>query len=261
MGQSAVGAMALAALLAPQNYRRPKENSLTLAHERKFLGGVLRLAAKRDCMFIETLPEATQRSLELLGAKKITRGFYLAGGSALALHLGHRLSVDLDFFTVQSFDALALSRRLAQADTFTQEQRKKDTLLGAFAQVKVSFFRYSYPMLAPTATVLNTAIASVPDIGAMKLDAIGTRGRKRDFIDLYFVCRAGHSLEEVLGWYREKYQGVEVNLIHYIKALTYFEEAEADPMPRMLKRVSWDRAKRFFEKEAPPLLRKIAQAA
>ncbi len=208
-------------------------------------------------MFIETLPEATQRSLELLGAKKITRGFYLAGGSALALHLGHRLSVDLDFFTAQSFDALALSRRLAQADTFTQDQRKKDTLLGTFAQVKVSFFRYSYPMLAPTATVLNTAIASVPDIGAMKLEAIGTRGKKRDFIDLYFICRASHTLEDVLSRYREKYKGVEVNLVHYVKALTYFEEAEADPMPRMLKRVSWDQVKRFFEKESPALMKKL----
>ncbi len=208
-------------------------------------------------MFIETLPEATQRSLELLGAKKITRGFYLAGGSALALHLGHRLSVDLDFFTAQSFDALALSRRLAQADTFAQDQRKKDTLLGTFAQVKVSFFRYSYPMLAATTTVLNTAIASVPDIGAMKLEAIGTRGKKRDFIDLYFICRAGQTLEDVLDGYREKYKGVEVNLVHYVKALTYFEEAEADPMPRMLKRVSWSQVKRFFEKESPALMKKL----
>lgn len=208
-------------------------------------------------MFIETLPEATRQSVELLGEKKITRGFYLAGGSALALHLGHRTSVDLDFFTPRSFDALALSRRLAQAGAFVQEQRKKDTLLGTFAQVKVSFFRYSYPLIVPTATLLNTAIASVSDIGAMKLDAIGTRGKKRDFIDLYFIYRAGHSLEDVLDWYREKYKGVEVNLVHYIKALTYFEEAEADPMPRMLKRVTWEQVKRFFEKEAPPLLRKV----
>ncbi len=209
-------------------------------------------------MFIETLPEATQRSVELLGAQKITRAFYLAGGSALALHLGHRISVDLDYFTPRSFNAADLVRCLARLGMFTQEQRKHDTLLGTFDQVKVSFFRYSYPQIAKSEIVLNTAIASVPDIGAMKLDAIGTRGRKRDFIDLYFVCRTEHSLEDVLGWYRKKYQGVEVNLIHYIKALTYFEEAEADPMPRMLKRVSWDQVKRFFEKEAPLLFKKVA---
>lgn len=208
-------------------------------------------------MFIETLPKATQRSVALLGEKKITRAFYLAGGSALALHLGHRISVDLDYFTPRSFDAADLVRQLAKAGTFAQEQRRKDTLLGTFNQVKVSFFRYAYPQIAKREIALDTAIAGVPDIGAMKLDAIGTRGKKRDFIDLYFICCAGHSLEEVLGWYREKYQGVEVNLIHYIKALTYFEEAEADPMPRMLKRVSWNQVKRFFEKEAPPLLRKV----
>lgn len=208
-------------------------------------------------MFIETLPESTRQGLARLGAQKITRGFYLAGGSALALRLGHRISVDLDFFTPRSFDALALVRRLAKAGKFTQEQRKKDTLLGTFDQVKISFFRYSYPLIAENETVLNTAIVSVFDIGAMKLDAIGTRGKKRDFIDLYFICRAGHSLMDVVGWYREKYKSVDVNLIHYIKALTYFEEAESDPMPRMLKRVAWSQVKRFFEKEAPPLLQKI----
>lgn len=208
-------------------------------------------------MFIETLPEATQRSLELLGTRKITREFYLAGGSALALHLGHRISVDLDFFTPKSFDAAGLARRLNRAGHFVQEQRKTDTLLGTFDQIKVSFFRYAYPMIAKSEHILNTAIASVPDIAAMKLEAIGTRGKKRDFVDLYFICQTGNSLEAVIEWYQEKYRGVQINLVHYIKALTYFEEAEADPMPRMLKRVSWNNVKRFFEKEAPRLLRKL----
>jgi len=208
-------------------------------------------------MFIETLPETTQRRLELLGAQKITRGFYLAGGSALALHLGHRISVDLDFFTPRSFDVAALARRLGTVGVFVQEQRKKDTLLGTLDQIKVSFFRYPYPMLAQRANVLNTALASVPDIGAMKLEAIGTRGKKRDFIDLYFICQAGNSLASVLEWYREKYRGIQINLVHYVKALTYFEEAEADPMPRMLKRVSWDTVKKFFEKQAPVLMKNL----
>lgn len=208
-------------------------------------------------MFIETLPEATQRSLELLGTRKITREFYLAGGSALALHLGHRISVDLDFFTPKSFDAAGLARRLNRAGHFVQEQRKTDTLLGTFDQIKVSFFRYAYPMIAKSEHILNTAIASVPDIAAMKLEAIGTRGKKRDFVDLYFICQTGNSLEAVIEWYQEKYRGVQINLVHYIKALTYFEEAEADPMPRMLKRVSWNNVKRFFEKEAPRLLKLV----
>lgn len=208
-------------------------------------------------MFIETLPEATQRSLELLGAQKITRDFYLAGGSALALYLGHRISVDLDFFTPQLFDAAELARRLDRAGVFVQEQRKKDTLLGTLDQVKVSFFRYSYPMIAKSENILNTAIASIPDIAAMKLEAIGTRGKKRDFIDLYFICQTGNSLEAVTEWYREKYRNVQINLVHSIKALTYFEEAESDPMPRMLKRVSWNTVKKFFEKEAPALMKKL----
>jgi len=195
--------------------------------------------------------------LELLGSQKITRGFYLAGGSALALHLGHRISVDLDFFTPRPFDGAELAHRLGAVGMFVQEQRKKDTLLGTLDQIKVSFFCYPYPMLARRATVLNTEIASVSDIGAMKLEAIGTRGKKRDFIDLYFICQAGNSLESVLEWYRAKYRGIQINLVHYIKALTYFEEAEADPMPRMLKRVSWQTVKKFFEKQAPVLIKNL----
>lgn len=208
-------------------------------------------------MFIETLPERTQRSVALLGAKKITRAFYLASGSALALPLGHRISLDLDYFTPRSFDAARLVQRLAKAGTFVQEQRKKDTLLGTFDQVKVSFFRYSYPQIAKSSIAFNTAIASVPDIGAMKLEAIGSRGRKRDFIDPYFICHAEYSLLDVLEWYQDKFKDVEVNLTHYIKALTYFDDAEPEPMPRMLKRVSWSGVKKFFEKEAPPLLQKV----
>ncbi len=208
-------------------------------------------------MFIETLPEPTQQSVAVLGEKKITRAFYLAGGSALALHLGHRISVDLDFFTPKGFDVATLARRLAQMGTFVQEQRKKDTLLGTFNQVKVSFFRYSYPVIGKSEVVFNTAIASIPDIGAMKLEAIGTRGKKRDFIDLYFICQAGYSLENVVEWYKNKFKGLNFSLTHYLKALTYFEEAEADPIPKMLTRVSWNQVKKFFEQEAPPLLRKM----
>lgn len=208
-------------------------------------------------MFIETLPKATQRSLELLGAQKITRLFYLAGGSALALHLGHRISVDLDFFTPRSFDLSNLTHGLRAAGKFIQDQRKKDTLLGTLDGVKVSFFRYSYPLIGKSQKVLNTTIVSVADIGAMKIDAIGTRGKKRDFIDLYFICHAGHSLEEVFRWYQKKYKSINVNLVHYAKALTYFEEAEGDPMPRMLKQVTWNQVKKFFESEAPRVLKVI----
>ena len=188
-------------------------------------------------MFIETLPKATQRSLAVLGAQKITRQFYLAGGSALALHLGHRISVDLDFFTPRSFDALNLTRQLKHAGKFSLDQRKKDTLLGTLDGVKISFFRYSYPLIGKKKIALNTTLASVKDIAAMKLEALGTRGKKRDFIDLYFICDAGHALEDVFDWYKRKFRGVNINLVHYAKALTYFEEAEADPMPQMLERI------------------------
>lgn len=208
-------------------------------------------------MFVDTLPKATQRSLALLGAERVTRQFYLAGGSALALHLGHRVSVDLDFFSSRSFDSSDLVRKLKTAGTFLQDQKKKDTLLGTLNGVKISFFRYSYPMIGKKKTALGTAIASIEDIGAMKLEAIGTRGKKRDFIDLYFICQSGHPLEEIIEWYERKFRGIDVNMVHYVKALTYFVEAEADPMPRMLKRTSWSQVKGFFDKQAPRVMKAL----
>lgn len=83
----------------------------------------------------------------------------------------------------------------------------------------------------------------------MKIDAIGMRGMKRDFIDLYFICHAGMSLKESLSFYNRKYGKLISNIIHIQKSLVYFVDAEISEMPRMLKPCKWGEVKRFFEKE------------
>ncbi len=88
----------------------------------------------------------------------------------------------------------------------------------------------------------------------MKIDAICTRGLKRDFIDIYFICQKGIFLKECLSLYGRKYGKLTSNIIHIHKSLVYFVDAEISQMPRMLKSCRWEEVKRFFERE----IKKIA---
>jgi hypothetical protein len=89
----------------------------------------------------------------------------------------------------------------------------------------------------------------------MKIDAIATRGTKRDFIDLYFICKSGYQLMEILNFYNKKYKMLASNLIHIQKSLVFFNDAEADTTSMMLKNIEWKEVKGFFEKEVKKLSR------
>jgi hypothetical protein len=208
-------------------------------------------------MFIEAVPEQTRRNLAVLARAGITRPFYLAGGTAAALHLGHRISVDLDFFGPGAFDAEGLAGHLADVGRFRLESFAPDTLLGSFEEVRISFFRYRYSLADEPVTVLDTLVVGLGDLAAMKIEAIGQRGARRDFVDLYFICQSRMTLAEALEWHRRKFADLNISVMHLIRSLAYFEDAEADPMPEMLKPVSWPDVRRFFEQEARVLFRQL----
>lgn len=208
-------------------------------------------------MFVQALPKGTRRNLALLAKAGLTAPFYLAGGTAAALNLGHRISVDLDFFGPEPFDSAQLAAQLSDLGKFRLERLAEDTLLGELRGVRISFFRYRYPLIAEPVSVLGITVASLEDIAAMKLDAISRRGTRRDFIDLYFIAQSGLALPEALQWYQRKYAGLNLNLVHLVKSLAYFADAEADPMPQMLVDLSWDEVKRFFEREARSLFKTL----
>jgi len=208
-------------------------------------------------MFVQALPKGTRRNLALLAEAGLTAPFYLAGGTAAALHLGHRISIDLDFFGPEPFDSAQLAAQLSDLGKFRLERLAEDTLLGELRGVRISFFRYRYPLIAEPVSVLGIPVASLEDIAAMKLDAISRRGTRRDFIDLYFIAQSGLALPEALQWYQRKYAGLNLNLVHLVKSLAYFADAEADPMPQMLVDLSWDEVKRFFEREARSLFKTL----
>jgi Nucleotidyl transferase AbiEii toxin, Type IV TA system len=155
-------------------------------------------------MFEETLIKRANDSLAILGRSGILKDAYLAGGTAAALQMGHRISVDFDFFTPKEFIPKKFSTALSKLGSFDEDQADKGTVLGKFEGVKFSIFIYKYPLIFPAAKYLSLNIADIRDIAAMKIDAIATRGAKRDFIDLFFICQSGYHLKQLLDIHDEK---------------------------------------------------------
>jgi len=208
-------------------------------------------------MYVESISATVQANLELVGQTPLAAQFYLAGGTAIALHLGHRHSYDLNFFTLAPFDQGTPRRFPSSLGSLAVEQESDGTFLGTLNNVRISFFIYPYSLLALPELLGTVRIAALDDLAVMKLDAIAARGKKRDFIDLYFMCRDFRPLGEMLPLVGQKYKGVKYNLPHLLKSLVYFEDAKADPMPQMIEPVSWPDVRRFFEQEARALFRRL----
>lgn len=208
-------------------------------------------------MFTKVLSKTTKSNLALLGKLPEIKPFYLAGGTAAALQLGHRVSLDLDFYTPKSFDNRLLTRALSQKGKLEVWQRLRNTLTGTLNGGQLSFFKYPYPLLFKTKDFLGVRVADIKDIACMKVDAVGSRGIKRDFVDLYEICQQVLPLEEIFKLFAKKYAGVNYSLFHLLRSLTYFVEAEKSEMPKMLKKVSWEEIKRFFESEVKKISRRL----
>lgn len=193
----------------------------------------------------EILPPQQQDVLRQLGRPATECGFYLGGGTAIAAHLGHRQSRDLDWFTTEHIeDPLSLARELQQRGAELQvEGIGRATLHGNVRGVRASFLEYPHPTLAPTVTwpAVGCEIASLEDLAAMKLLAVDQRGAKRDFIDIHALADA-RPLVKMLSLFRQKFAIEDVSRVFY--SLTYFEDAEGDPMPRMLNDVAWEDVKK-----------------
>lgn len=157
-------------------------------------------------------------------------GFYLAGGTALALQLGHRISEDLDFFTPQEFSPQQLVNRLNQADLriMNMDDRTLNMLIDG---QKVSFFHYPYQVVYPLLSFRGCPMADCGDIAAMKIIAIAQRGSKKDFTDLMAILKSDYSINKIFNILKDKYPRIEYNLAHLVRSLGYFEDAEDDAMP------------------------------
>jgi len=211
-------------------------------------------------MFEEVLSKDAKKSLGLLGQSGLLNSSYLAGGTALALQLGHRYSYDFDFFTPKKFDERILIQRIIELfPDFNLERKDWETILGYFGETRFSLFFYKYPLLFKSHKFLDINVADIKDIAVMKIAAIADRGTKRDFIDLYFIFNEAKiiTLEESLKLYDKKFKTLSQNKIHIFKSLVYFEDADREKSPKMIKLVSWPKVKEFFINEQKELAKKF----
>lgn len=202
-------------------------------------------------MHPEILEGPQESVLAALKRASLPAEFYLAGGTALALHLGHRRSVDLDFFSQGPFENEQVLSILRQIGDTTVRRSEPGTLRGEVGGVQLSFIRYDYPLLGDFARPeFGPPIAGICDIASRKLSAIMSRGTRRDFVDLHAVSRRGFTLAEIYGWFQQKYAGISYDPYHVARSLVYFVEAEEEPMPQMLDPVRWDDVTEFFLRES-----------
>jgi len=194
-------------------------------------------------MFRRGILEQARRALALIAKAQPASGIYLAGGTAAAIHLGHRLSIDLDFFLPSEFDPQELLKVIKNAGIRVSDAKfGPGTLYCIINETKVSFLHYSYPLLEETEGFEGARLASLLDIALMKIIAIASRGSRKDFIDLFFILKK-IKLGAILEKFSEKFPEGALEPYHYIKSLTYFDDAENDPMPRMLVACKWDKVK------------------
>ncbi len=209
-------------------------------------------------MFREILTGSQPALLELLSRAPEVRSFYLAGGTALALFLGHRRSRDFDFFRAKEIvpqDLLTIMRSTGEVEVL---QEADGTLTVRLRGVPTSFFHYPYPLLRPLReSPWGIALADPDDIAAMKLSALAGRGSRKDFVDLYFYAREVAPLQSAMDRFREKYRGIRVDPYHLLRSFTFFDDAEAEAMPDLLIQVTWDEIKAFFRAEATRLFRDL----
>lgn len=203
---------------------------------------------------MEAVSPAVERILSVVGRAEALQSFYLAGGTGLALHLGHRRSIDLDFFSEQPFDEERLLDRLQMLARVSVVAREHHTLHLHIDGVKVSFLGYPYPVLFPVMSLDGVPVADPRDIACMKISAIAGRGIRRDFVDLFVVARQ-HDVGHLLELFQKKYAAVNYNRVHLLKSLTYFDDAEREPQPDLLVPLSWDDVTEFFRREVARLSR------
>jgi hypothetical protein len=176
-------------------------------------------------------------------------GYYLVGGTAVSIYLGHRKSVDLDWFTYDDMgDAIAFaSQMLKQGIPFETEQVSAGTLHGSVNGVRVSFLEFHYPFITPPFDLppYGNLISSMNDLACMKLSAIAQRGARKDFCDIYALGVKHYSLAEMLGFYQAKF-GVQ-DIGHVLYGLSFFDDAEKERMPEMLWDVEWKTIKKTIQ--------------
>ena len=190
----------------------------------------------------ETVEPSTLDLLKRLQRLPELSNIRFVGGTALALHLGHRRSVDLDLFG--NFNPIVSYRKLLSAAGYSVEGAENGTVQSLRVDnLKVDLVNYPYPWMDDALEEDGVRLAGLKDIAAMKLSAVANRGRKKDFIDVARLLDV-FSLDQMLSFYREKFSVSDLSFP--LRGLMYFDDAEEDPMPEMLDgNLTWDNVKKM----------------
>lgn len=212
-------------------------------------------------MYPKAITPGCRRALDYLRRQPFIADFYLAGGTALALQIGHRISTDLDWFSAScrllTPEREQIRSTLSARGAFEVASEQDGMMFTQLFGTEVSFICQPHPLLEPTVEYRGVRLASPADIGLMKLAAINARGTRRDFVDVYCL-RDVVSLDRLLELTPAKYPDRPSFLSIVARALAYFEDAEQQPMPRLLVSVRWEDVRGYCEAAARLLARRMS---
>jgi hypothetical protein len=205
-------------------------------------------------LYWETVSPSMRQVMEVFARSAIGQHFYLAGGTALALQLGHRRSYDLDYFSPTQ-DIPSIRQSLAEAlRPFAPvlADAAWGNLVYLAADVRVGFYGYGYTMVAPFVEAGGSPLAGVADIGLMKLDALLARASRKDFYDLYVICQR-LTLRDLLNLAPQKYPATRDFEAQVVKRLAYFARADQEEEPSLIEDIPWEVVKEYFRGQAVAL--------
>lgn len=200
-------------------------------------------------MYWKTIDENRQKLLKKITESISLNNYYMIGGTALSLQLGLRLSYDFDFCVPEMFNNEVLLEELKKIGKIEIKQNQKGTCDVILDGVQVSFFYYPNKMIEQYVTneeIPNLKMASIIDIAIMKIVAIGGRGARKDFFDLYNIIKQLDIKTLDLAEGVIKKCGNNINYASVIMGLSYFEDAEQEVLPEIFVEYDWDEIKNFF---------------
>jgi len=184
-------------------------------------------------------PETFKLIIDLQNLMEL-KEFNLVGGTALALQIGHRNSIDIDLFCQGEFNNQQLLELLNNSNfQIDVKLNVKNSIIGFINGIKVDFIRHNFPIIRPVVLEEGIRMLSIEDIAAMKLHAITNSGKRlKDFIDIYFLLEQ-YCLDDLIDFYTAKYPNY--NPMIALRAVSYFGDIdlEIDP-PKLLKPLSFE---------------------
>lgn len=199
-------------------------------------------------MHLEALDE---KSREIFSRLSYFPTFYLAGGTALALQIGHRKSFDFDLFSQGPIPSTLFDEAKGgfPKSPIALAVNNRDELTVFVDGVKVSFLSYPFPVVLPFIEYKEKKLLAAEEIAATKAYSIGRRGSFKDYVDLYFVLsEAIASLKEIIALAEKKYHS-EFNARLFLEQLLYTEDITDTHLVFLKRSVTKDEVQKFFEGE------------